>query len=104
MAELKPEDTSKCFMKKSSTLSALELVAKPEMDAKPELDMRTPTFDSGYDVTKGFVDCKGFFGEYGGFSETNSHTAAILADFTQEYLDTKVCPYPGARCIVPFDV
>ena len=51
--------------------------------------MLADTGDLEFDVRKGFVECKGFFGEYGG-SQPDSTTAKILDDLTKEYLVTKV--------------
>jgi tryptophan synthase beta chain len=50
--------------------------------------MLADTGDLEFDVRKGFVECKGFFGEYGG-SQPDSTTAKILDDLTKEYLVTK---------------
>eukprot|EP00992_Anisonema_acinus_P011270 TRINITY_DN7276_c0_g1_i1.p1 TRINITY_DN7276_c0_g1~~TRINITY_DN7276_c0_g1_i1.p1 ORF type:complete len:378 (+),score=64.35 TRINITY_DN7276_c0_g1_i1:81-1214(+) len=42
-----------------------------------------------YDVTKGLVDCKGFFGEYGGYHETDPQVRQVLDKFTRDYLSLK---------------
>lgn len=97
MAEVRVEDNLACNMKKCSTHATLANMpgdGEPSSDDSgrrascPQAEL-PPAFDSAYDVTKGFVDCKGFFGEYGGFAESDPVTAAILNDFTQEYLETK---------------
>eukprot|EP00906_Rhabdomonas_costata_P027917 RCo039630 len=48
-----------------------------------------PKGEELYDPTKGFVDCKGPFGEYGGYHDSDPRVSGILTELSTQYLAAK---------------